>query len=1536
MESSPANAPSRSSSDPSTHPSPQWALSPVPAVAAHLLAARDAGGSIVFPQSLLQPSAIFLKQIPRPVISASETTALVEALDNGTPDICSRLNDMAFQTVYAFLKISEPCLAHQRGHCLFVVQNLLRFTAIRADANQESLHSSRATTRAQKASLTARKSALGRNVLPRLIQAFLDSPQSSRARRGIGSLALELLRDCPENKYLISTEELALTRRALGQAVIEGNDDILRLIASTIIRELVDNGRAASEFLPLGDYPDPACFFQDKKEYTAQWTTEFVEYVDELKDNGVVAEDTESGLSILVTITDDGLTIVIPSTDADTAKYIDVPLEHISRIRLTEGCPGSQPQRLTATRPAVLALNAYGGSKMAYYINETGRASCEVVLAFDRLHDAESIKAQIESTVAQREDSEGPNGERGTTQADPDPLKYHVVQLSQGGFVDVSISRPGQEANQEGTASQYEPVALDATRPSHVNSAVSEAHRVTPAPTQRRFEGRGSQRERSGDSGTNKALATGISVATTVVDVGPELTDADVHDHGRSNSEDVSIVEPSNSTTWRHGLEIIETAQEFKAGPATVDPSAHAGTLQTIPEDHDDLYSATPRRLMMQPTQQTGTNAHQDSGGLSVQTMTSADVTRGSSEHLRKLSKSMRQAGSERYAAHPSTAIEISTQRAKPSLSKSKTSIASRPSTSKRKDTPVTETAVTSKKQKVKDVTLNQSSKCKKAPDHSYAPATNAEYDIPATPVGPKLRAVRLGKGQSKATKNSRSANEGQPAQKKSKDKAAKAKPSVPKRSPRVKRPAAQKAMRRLRGIDTRSEAEGYNPSNDTTTADVNVMKEGTQQVTTLDESERSSNNLSRVNEAVDRANMPQQPAIAADPVPQPPAAVPTNAVEEDRMFEPSRMPANQIQEDVACRSRLPRLPTPEPTHVVVAQVREQRLQNRKADKYTKSLSGGRTAPSSKKVPQPLLQLSEALQNDSDPSPVQQPMAPTWAPFANIAPSIIHDNKKRPRNGVDEHHSSHKKMKRTPRADRGQCMNGFSTEVQKDPSRRPQIIGFSASGPRNQGIPSPGVDSKDQGQYRQPRRRTPGPNQIQKAKGDVESIVAETLNVSIPDSAHVDKHRGAEEVGLEDIAEASTLPSDPLLQPEQSVLIEEPLQNRGRDTLLQLRSLSYEDHVPRISSLGSRVNANGSPLPSQRTGLPRGKVHYMDDESDSEDGGLQLGDDETTLVQEEYENPPEIGLPPISVTLAGRTKRVGFVGSSNSKHGPSSPSAPSGMLSAVQPHTVEADGDFVHVHTDAVLVPSRPPDPFASQDIQRPNRFADKLRRVSQTAHQRAEGSTVGYPSSPRSRKDAASMTEQHLEQVPDAAHVEPIPSRSRRRNQMASIATDTSSSSSSEAQSRSPSVSDAHDERWRNALEPYHQNTLAVLYEISHVRPSRPLLVGSFAEFGLQNLIGHLIDAETAIYDVVKDYQRRGERVVTSFAEDLERELEQYSRTAQARRDEVKRKNKEWLAKIAKNLQRQPKAGGLREQLDERQKVLDAQMELAIGLCAD
>lgn len=72
---------------------------------------------------------------------------------------------------------------------------------------------------------------------------------------------------------------------------MEGKDEVLRLIASTMIREFVDNGQDVCEFLPVGNYPDPSGFFQDKKKYTSQWTTEFVDYVDNLDDPGIMAKE---------------------------------------------------------------------------------------------------------------------------------------------------------------------------------------------------------------------------------------------------------------------------------------------------------------------------------------------------------------------------------------------------------------------------------------------------------------------------------------------------------------------------------------------------------------------------------------------------------------------------------------------------------------------------------------------------------------------------------------------------------------------------------------------------------------------------------------------------------------------------------------------------------------------------------------------------------------------------------------------------------------------------------------------------------------------------------------------------------------------------------------------------------------------------------------------------------------------------------------------------------------------------------------------
>lgn len=98
--------------------------------------------------------------------------------------------------------------------------------------------------------------------------------------------------------------------------------------------------------------------------------------------------------------------------------------------------------------------------------------------------------------------------------------------------------------------------------------------------------------------------------------------------------------------------------------------------------------------------------------------------------------------------------------------------------------------------------------------------------------------------------------------------------------------------------------------------------------------------------------------------------------------------------------------------------------------------------------------------------------------------------------------------------------------------------------------------------------------------------------------------------------------------------------------------------------------------------------------------------------------------------------------------------------------------------------------------------------------------------------------------------------------------------------------------------------------------------------------MIGHLVDTETAIKDIVKDYQQRGVRIIKHLADDLERELEDYIATAAARRDDVMKQNEDSHAEVTKNLQRQPKAEALAKQLETRQQVLDARMEETLGLC--
>lgn len=74
---------------------------------------------------------------------------------------------------------------------------------------------------------------------------------------------------------------------------------------------------------------------------------------------------------------------------------------------------------------------------------------------------------------------------------------------------------------------------------------------------------------------------------------------------------------------------------------------------------------------------------------------------------------------------------------------------------------------------------------------------------------------------------------------------------------------------------------------------------------------------------------------------------------------------------------------------------------------------------------------------------------------------------------------------------------------------------------------------------------------------------------------------------------------------------------------------------------------------------------------------------------------------------------------------------------------------------------------------------------------------------------------------------------------------------------------------------------------------------------------------------------------MIKTLADDLERELQQYTSAAGTRQEEELQRYEELQRRVSKNLQRKPKAEDLSKQLDERQSVFDAQMQEAMDLCA-
>ncbi|KAL8797615.1 MAG: hypothetical protein Q9182_007178 [Xanthomendoza sp. 2 TL-2023] len=534
-------------------------------------------------------------------------------------------------------------------------------------------------------------------------------------------------------------------------------------------------------------------------------------------------------------------------------------------------------------------------------------------------------------------------------------------------------------------------------------------------------------------------------------------------------------------------------------------------------------------------------------------------------------------------------------------------------------------------------------------------------------------------------------------------------------------------------------------------------------------------------------------------------------------------------------------------------------------------------------------------------------------------------SRKRSRSADDKHSS--KKTKLRFHADLTSASKSSITETRrvKDLSKRPQLISFGPKGPRNQGRSSPERHGGPEYQPKVDRGRnlTRGPAQKRKRDG-VHSDPPRFSADQRPKKARIEESNystvAPDDLSTRTVKEAPLAKREPPAEKRPPLLIQQP-RGQAKGPLAALSSLFEDDSAPNISSQGSRVDENGSPRPSHRKRTrsfvyPAVEQTYMEeDDSDLENVVPLPKGDEATLIDAEMGGTAEPELPAFTAWQGARKKEATFTGSSNSKHGPSSPTAPSAMLTDIQAHAIQPGGRLVNVNTDAVLVPVAPHDPFISPKARPLNSFLDRLRRnnhrVEKGERTAPIAKTTEKPGDRRTWKDTD----------PDATLVEiaDVQRAARTRRRATPVSRSTSSPDTSQEQSRSSQGSDAENaarKRWRDALEPHQKDTLGVLYEISH------------------QLVGHLIDRETAANDVVNDYQRRGTRLIENLADDLKKGVDQHVSKVKERRSEDMGRYQELQTRITKNLKRKPVAEEIARQVEEKKRVLDGKMEEAMRVC--
>ena len=433
-------------------------------------------------------------------------------------------------------------------------------------------------------------------------------------------------------------------------------------------------------------------------------------------------------------------------------------------------------------------------------------------------------------------------------------------------------------------------------------------------------------------------------------------------------------------------------------------------------------------------------------------------------------------------------------------------------------------------------------------------------------------------------------------------------------------------------------------------------------------------------------------------------------------------------------------------------------------------------------------------------------------------------------------------------------------------SKKPLVIGFSASGPRNQGT----ISTKKSKIPKQSKTGASDPvesGEHQISNAVIDQVEAdfipnqETLeptsdeiqtSVKVPGTAQrrdrtspsQKQHREIAsavafgEVQIQDKGAAkrklAQFVDDPApweheqLSKRQNRDSRTPptAQNHQPEKLPGLYSTLVYDRPMRLSSQNTRVNENGSPMPFV---VNRDEGREADEQySDHDDGEDALAEarlEEQTVLQDDevvLAEPILPLVPLVSANSASDSKPKAYQSlTNNTKQVPSSPHAYS-AFGSMPPHHLYHDGEIVNAETKEFIVRSEPQDPFLdpflSASQKPPNAFMDALRRLTVSA--------AKIPTSaPNDLKNPSAVIMHQNADVgedPDKTLVEPHSKKKRRQVQVSESSSNLQSGSSTQAsQSSEPPEEESEPEtvtRWRKGLEPHQDNMFECLLTISHV----------------------------------------------------------------------------------------------------------------------